>query len=196
MENSTAVVISGGAAIVGGLLGGVLSGVYNHLRDGREQPKLLIDYAGGDANRVEVELASGISEIYVRARVRNTGVRVARNCLVFLTALKEVHPSGTTPTTLHDAMPLAWAGWNFTPRDVPQGVEFYVDLMRVSKQTTGWQISVQQLYASHANLKQYSGTYRFQLTVTADNAFPATCEIDVTYDQNWRNLRALATQSK
>ena len=41
-------------------------------------------------------------------------------------------------------------------------------------------------------VKNYSGTYRFQLTVTADNAEPATCEVDVTYAGNWNDLRAVA----
>jgi hypothetical protein len=60
-----------------------------------------------------------VAEIYIRARVRNTGRRTAKGALVFLTSLEEVHTSGNTPTSLHDSMPLAWAGWTFMPRDIP-----------------------------------------------------------------------------
>ena len=60
-------------------------------------------------------------------------------------------------------------------------MHFFVDLLRVSKHDPGWLLSVGQLFSSQGSLKTYSGTYRFQLTVTADNAEPATCEVDVTY---------------
>ena len=86
------------------------------------------------------------------------------------------------------------AGWKFTPRDITPApnVHFYVDLMRVSKHDRGWLISMEQLLPSHGALKDYAGTYRFQLTVTAENAKPATCEVDVTYEGNWKNLRGVS----
>jgi hypothetical protein len=178
------IVAGAGAAIAGGLL----SGAYQHFRDLYEEPKLQIDYEGTDANKVETD-----NEIYIRARVRNAGRRTAKGARVFLTSLKEVQPSGTIlPTSLYDSKPLAWSGWTFAPRDIPPAsrVHFYVDLTRVSKHEQGWLFSVEQLFASQTALQKYSGTYRFQLTLTADNAKPATCEIDVTYKQDWNSLRA------
>jgi hypothetical protein len=53
--------------------------------------------------------------------------------------------------------------------------------MKVSKNSPGWMISVEQLFPSQ--LREYSGTYRFQLTATADNALPVVFEIDVAYDR-------------
>jgi hypothetical protein len=158
------------------------------------RPSLQIDYEGTEANRVEVNLKTDtteVSEIYIRARVRNIGQATAKGVLVFLTSLQEVQASGsTTPTPVHSSMALAWEGWRFQPRDIPQGVTFYVDLMKVSKHTAGWFFSVEKpLSASQTALKDYSGTYRFQLTVTADNAGPATCEVDITYKQDWHTLR-------
>lgn len=159
----------------------------------RNRPWLQIDYEGTEANKISVERKQGnesISEIYIRARVRNTG-RVARGCRVFLTARQEVHPSGATPPTpFHDSMMMVWTGWNFLPRDVPRGISFYVDVRRIFKQSSGWLFSVEKPFASRAGLKDYRGTYRFCLTVTGDNAEPATCQIDVTYAGDWHNLRA------
>jgi hypothetical protein len=80
----------------------------------------------------------------------------------------------------------------YAPRHTPApGVHFYVDLMRVSKHQPGWLFCVEKLLASQAGLKDYSGTYRFQLTLTDDNAEAATCEVDVTYAKDWHNLRAV-----
>jgi hypothetical protein len=197
----TAALIGGGAAIVGGVIGGLLSGAYQHIRDHASRPRLQIDYEGVEgAHRVEVDYTDKenrpVAEIYIRARVQNKGRRVAKGCLVFLANVREVHPSGMTTTSFHDSMPLAWAGWNFSPRDIPRGVEFYVDVVRVSKHVSGWRFSVERLFASHAELKDYRGTYRFSLMVTGDKADPAMCEVDVTYDGDWHNLRAVAVGAR
>jgi len=179
----------------GAVIGGLLNGAYQHALDWFRQPQLRIDYEGTEANKVDVEYQQGdksIAEVYIRARVRNTGRRIARGCRVFLVALNEVHSSGaTTQTVLRDSLVLAWAGYHFEPRDVPRGVEFFADVMRVSKHQPGWLFSVERLFASHARLKDYRGTYRFCLMVTGDNTSPSTCEIDVMYDGDWHNLRAL-----
>jgi hypothetical protein len=143
-------IVGAGAAIAGGLL----SGAYQHCRDHLSRPKLEIDYEGSAANRIETNYKRGdgteAADVFIRARVKNTGRRTAKGAQVFLTSLKEVHPSGTTPTTFHDSMPLAWSGWKFTPRDIPPApnVHFFVDLMRVSKHDPGWLLSVEQLFSS------------------------------------------------
>jgi hypothetical protein len=158
-----------------------------------KETSLQIDYEGTAANKVE-----GNSDVFVRARVRNTGPEVAKNARVFLTSLKEIHPGGgTTPTSLYDSKPIPWAGYDFTPRDLPSSsnVHFYVDLLRVSKHETGWIFCVQQVFASQNDLKSYNGTYRLKLTLTADNAKPATCEVDVTYFGDWHGLRAVAVST-
>ncbi len=183
-------IIAGVSAIAGGLL----SGAYQHLRDHLARPKLVIDFLSTAANQEDVEYKVGdktISEIYIRARVRNDGRQVANNCRVFIAALSEVHPVGTTPTSLHDAKQLSWAGYKFSPLDVPPGVDFYVDILRVSKHEPGLVLCVERLFASQSGLKNYRGTYRFRLLATASNAEPAACEIDVSYDGDWHNLRAL-----
>jgi hypothetical protein len=193
-DTLTGALIAGISAVAGGLL----NGAYQHLRDRLARPKVVIDFQGTEANQVTSEYKIGekvVSEIYIRARVRNTGHHVAKSCRVFVAALTEVHASGTTPTSLKDAKQLAWAGYDFSPLDVPRGVDFYVDVVRVSKSDPGWLFSVQKLFASQTQLKAYRGTYRFRLLVTADNADPAACEIDVVYDGDWHNLRAMRARS-
>ena len=183
---------------VAGVAGRVLSGIFPHAVAWFNKPKLILDFEGGNSNIVHDERKEGeklLSFIYVRVRVRNKGRHTAKGCRVFLTGLKEVLPGGNIlPTALDDSKVLAWAGWHFSPIDVPSGVEFYVDVMRVSKHDRGWLFSVEKLFSSQQNLKNYAGTYRFHLMVSGDNAAPAHCEIDVTYNGDWHGLRAVAVK--
>ena len=188
------VLLGAGAAIAGGLM----TGAYQHARDWFNRPKLLIDFEGNAANIVDADYkrrdGTAVSEVYIRARVRNTGSHIAKGCLVFLAKLEKVHPSGgTTSTVFFDPRPLAWgAGVKFTPRDVPSGLDFYVDLMRVSRSDAGWNFSVEKSLSNEAALQSYSGTYRFNLVVTADDAKPVSRKIDITYDgQDWQSLSAV-----
>jgi hypothetical protein len=160
-------------------------------------PKLSIDYKGAPANKTEARFTKNdgvtVDEIYIRVRVRNLGKQTAKGARVFLTDLHEVQNGIVSQKSfVWDSLQLGWAGWDFDPKDVPQGVSFYADVMRVSKQTSGWLLSVQKMrLANDADLVHYSGTLRFQVTVTADNAAPASCELDVIYNQDWHSLRAV-----
>jgi|GEM_PF-3057415 len=188
--------VGAAAAIVGGLV----SGAYQHCRDYFSRPKLEIDYEGTAANKVEIisEKIDGIDPgaIFIRARVRNTGRRTAKGTREFLASLQEViSQEQLLQTSFHDAKPLAWAGWDFKPRDIPPApnVHFYVDLTSVLKKQSGWRFSVENgLFAGQTSLTSYRGTYRFHLIATANNAEPATCAVDVSYDMDWHNLRAVA----
>lgn len=164
-------------------------------------PKLSIDYEGTPANKTEAHYARdgvAVNEIYIRVRVRNLGKQTAKGARVFLTDLHEVHNGVATPKSfVWDSLQLAWSGWKFEPLDVPQGVSFYADVMRVSKDKSGWLLWFQKsTLADDVDLAHYSGTLRFQVTVTADNATPASCEVDVTYNQDWHSLRALQVGSR
>src|ERR1035437_5726742 len=150
--NMTVALIGAGAAIAGGLL----NGAYQHARDWFNQPRLRIDFEETDAFKVPTDYKAqdgrAVSEIYIRARVQNTGHQIAKECVVYLARLEKVHPSGsTTSTVFFDSRELAWgAGWKFKPRNVPRGVDFYVDLMRVSKSETGWNFSVERVLANRS----------------------------------------------
>ena len=150
----TAAVIASAPAIAGGLL----NGAYQHLRDYLARPGLVIDFQGAPANQEAAEYKEGdttVSEIYIRARVRNTGHQIAKGCRVFIAGLTEVHASGLIPTRLYDAKQLAWAGHDFSLLDIPPGVDFYVDVVRVSKHNPGWLLSVRRLFSSQKELKNY-----------------------------------------
>jgi hypothetical protein len=69
VENSTVAIFTACAGVLGGMSGGLLSGIYQEWRDKREQPILEIDYLGNNANRTERG-----NEIYIRASVRNKSI--------------------------------------------------------------------------------------------------------------------------
>ena len=76
-----------------------------------------------------------------------------------MVGLKEVLPSGLAETNLYEPMVLAWPGWKFATRDVPRGIDMYIDVLRISKEpgNEGWYFMVENLLVSNTNLKKYSG---------------------------------------
>jgi hypothetical protein len=179
-----------GAAIA--IVGGIAGGLTPLLVAWWYRPKLLIDFQGDENNTVEVRQTIKDSKteevIFVRARVQNEGHQRAKSCLVFLTALYELRADGSLHRVLKDSKVLQWAGGTLSPLDVAQGVEFYVDLLRVSKEKPGWGM-IHGLFTHQLKLQDYSGTYQFHLMVSGDNASPSRCEINVEYKQDWHSLR-------
>jgi hypothetical protein len=180
--------------VIAGLVGRMLSAIFPQAVAWFNRPKLVIDFEGGQSNIVhnqEKNNGKMVSLIYVRARVRNEGRHTAKGCRIFLTNLKEVFAGGKTlSTALDDSKVLSWATAGFSAVDVPSGTQFYVDVVRISKHASGWLFSVEKLLSSQQSLKDYVGTYRFRLMATADNAASAFCDIDVSYNGDWHNLRA------
>jgi hypothetical protein len=163
-------------------------------------PRLVIDFEGTASNIVHTEHMRGAtlaSMIYVRVRVQNKGSSVANTCRVYLIGLKEVYPGGgMLPTALDDTKILAWAGWTFTPIDVPPDGVFFADVVRISKHEPGWLLCVDNILATQQKLKDYVGTYRFRIMVAADNAEYSFFELDVYYNGDWHSLRAIPVKSQ
>ena len=186
-----------GAALIGGITGGLVTGSFEYFQQKRTRPRLKLDYVGGQANKVESTFESNkltVTEIFIRARLRNTGIKVARDCRVYLIDIKEVDHTSTHETSFHDSMVVAWPGWpeDFDARVIPRGIDAYVNVVSVRKNEAGWRFHVKNLFASQQALKGYSGTYRLTLLATADNADPVELKIDVTYNQDWHSLRAVS----
>ena len=142
---------------------------------------------------METEIIRGptkISEVYIRACVRNVGLSPAQNCRLYMTGLDEKRGDHLEKTAFQDARPIAWAGWKFEPRVVPNGVDFYVDVVRVNKAVPGWIFSV-ELFSSEETLMTYRGIYRFHLLATADNATPVPFSLDVNYEGDWHYFKGL-----
>src|SRR5271155_4376610 len=85
----------------GAVIGGLVGGAYSQACAWFTRPRLSVDYANDAGHFIDFDSINwegkDISAVYVRVMVRNLGRRVARGCRVFLTALEEVLPSGTTP---------------------------------------------------------------------------------------------------
>jgi hypothetical protein len=160
------------------------------------RPILTIDFKNLEDNNVPVQYkyqGKDVEEIVYRARLTNGGWDTAKNCRVFLTSIKEVINTNEVKTNYHDSKPLSWPGWKFEPRDIPHNIVFYIEVVGVFKHEAGWNFKINQR-EEIPRMRTFSGTYRFQLTATADNAKPKSCEIDVTYPNkevsDWEQLRA------
>jgi hypothetical protein len=176
-------------ALVGGILGGLLSGAYQHWRDWLSRPRIRIDYDPvAEANNVVIKRQTDngeINEVYIRARVSNTGGRPAKGAQVFLTSLRKKYTSGgDLPNSIHDSAIVSWAGHKLDPRDIPrdENIHFYVDLVRFSDRDALWDFRVDKLFKGQQVLNDHRGTYLFRLIATAENAGSASCEVEVFYD--------------
>jgi hypothetical protein len=194
-ETLKAAWIGVGGAIIGGIVGGLLTIISQCLLEYVRRPVLSIDFKNDCYHKVESEDEFGspgrATLMYIRARVRNkNGRQVAKECRLFLANLEMVSPTGeTTPTALLGSRQLAWAGFNLVPLDLPSGLDLYADIVRFPKSSLPfWDFFPFELFNSELRLKDYKGTYRFHLVATSDNAEPATLVVDITYNGDWDNI--------
>jgi hypothetical protein len=173
------------AAVVGGLVGGLFTSVYEHRRERRDRPILALDFV--DSRDVVEATWENVDRVLARLRVRNVGVRSALNCSVFIISITEIHNSGETQTNFKESRLIPWAGYDFNPRAVPRGVDFYVDIAHVQKDIGGWNFAFKT--PPDAKLRDYKGTYRFRVNAVADNADAVFLNIDVGYDGDWHQFR-------
>jgi hypothetical protein len=116
--------LAAGAAIVGG----ILSGVYQHLLDSIRRPVLEFEFQNCSAQETEspyIRHASWNEEneerswLVVRASVRNSGRSTAKGVRIYLIDLHEIHDGKKRQAGFYDSAPLPWAGWDFNSRDIP-----------------------------------------------------------------------------
>jgi hypothetical protein len=176
--------LAGYCAAAGAIFGGAVTGLFELCRDWFCGPRLSLDCKGTEPNRMRSN-----TQIYIRVRVQNKGRRPAKEAMAFLTSLRPVVDKVAQQSLLHDSLRLHWAGGIFT-RDVPPcprgtpGVPLYVDLVQFYTGKSEWEFCVEQFFTSYSHLKIFSGTYRLGVTITADNAMPKKCEVDVTFSGN------------
>jgi hypothetical protein len=187
-----AALIGASAAIAGGLL----SGAYQEFRDWRNRPKLSIGLnRSASPNIVHSAWNEGdklVERVIARVSVQNHGKKAAVNCRIFVVALHQIVSTKPVETDFYDSLQIPWAGWIFDPKDIPDSVTFYADLVRVRKDVEGWDFtfaSIRPLLRDE--LKKYKGTFRFHVVATADNAKAAHADIDVTYNHDWHGFQAV-----
>lgn len=191
--------LGAGAAVVGGAVAGVLSGTLHEFFNWRRRPILVIDFQDCSVKQPGSpfmthapweEEGQQRQWVTARARVRNHGKRTAKHCQVYLVALQEVREGKARPAGFYDSLSLPWAGSDFDPRDLPRDVHAFIDVVRFRKDVMAWNFTFRVFSGDRTALNGYSGTYRFRLVATAENAATAFCEIAVDYRKDWNNLRA------
>jgi hypothetical protein len=132
--------------------------------------------------------------VFVRVRVHNLTSRMARNCCVYLTAIRKQTENGRfVPTEYCDSIPLCWS-YDQNPTqiiDVPGGVNRHVDVFKTVKGSSALTpsfITIPFMYSEDFFSKQ--GTYRYQITLTADELPAERIEIEVQWKGGWDDFCA------
>jgi hypothetical protein len=172
--------------VVGVIVGWVLAVFTRHFEDRWFGAKLKIDCGKAPGNKMEAP-----DFVYIKFCVRNTRRRVAKNCRAYIVALHEVsNGKKIGDSVMHDSFQIPWAGHDFEPRDIPPNISQYVDLVRFSKATSGWDIQTNPgLYASLAPITRRPGTYQFTVVVTGESTVAAKKLINVDYNLDWHSAR-------
>lgn len=186
------VLISAGAAILGGLL----SGVFPLFWTWYSRPRIRLDFGKipdlSHVHQRKQEDGQAVHDQYIRVRLRNTGKEAANDCLVYLTSVQEIHEGGSkVPTLMNEATPLSWPLNEYGSRTIPPGPDFYVDLVRFFSRAPGWHFGMQNSLSSHEPLKSYRGAFRCHVMASARNAKPARLWIDVKYEGTSQSVRVL-----
>ena len=199
MADAWSVILGAAAAIVGAVVGGLLSGPFSRYLDERFLgPRLKIDFKNGEEFKTEANLivrgGQSYKEIFIRARVRNESIQLAKNCTAWLVRVKKVHHAGTESTKYFDSRQIPWANNDFRPHDIPKDTEHYVDVVSVFTNVEGWNFKA-MLFSSEEDLCRYKGTLRFTILVTGDGAKADHCQIDVTYTGDRHQFAAVPVRS-
>lgn len=193
-ETLKAAWIGVGGAVIGGIVGGLLTILSQCFLEYVRRPVLSINFKDDDYHKVEskhpMSPEGTATFMYIRVRVCNKkGRQVAKECRLFLADLEMVSPTGeTAPTAFLGSRQLAWAGFKSVPLDLPSGLEIYADVVRFLKSSPSWGIFSFEHFSSESRLNDYKGTYRLHIVATSDNAEPATLVLDITYNGDWDNI--------
>jgi hypothetical protein len=179
------------AAILGGVVSGFLGGVFsNDIRNFLFGARLDLDLTE-QGSRFPTRYRDGSQGIFIRVRVRNLSLSIARSCRAFLTKIEKKNETGQFASTRYvESCQLLWAaqGDGSRPLDIPRGIEQYVDVVRSSSNSVQLcQTTVTPLIAYNDVLAE-PGTYRLEVLVSGDGFIPKFYRIIVTHNGTWNEV--------
>jgi hypothetical protein len=176
--------VSAIAAVFIGWLGGLFS---RSIEERYSGAKLVID-CPPDGSKDITENA-----VYMKVRLRNDRLRLAKSCRVYLVELHEMREGKIIRgNKISDSFQLPWAGYDYDARDVPYKVSQFVDIMTFGKEPPeSWTFRTKpKFYQSLVTaLSNYDGTYQFTILAAADGAQPVTAKVCVYYTKDWHQCR-------
>ncbi len=130
---------------------------------------------------------------FARIKVTNSKPRIARNCQAWLVDVETAdEQAGFKPTIFKDSIPLIWS-YNAESEtiDIPQGINRYVDLVRIQDDVDGFQPQLRSHSGAAITIHRYehlfnaNGTLRFTVLVSAQEIKPEIIKIVVTRTTTW-----------
>jgi hypothetical protein len=138
---------------------------------------------------------------FARIKVSNSKPRIARNCQAWLVDVETAdEQGGFKPTIFKDSIPLIWS-YNAESEtvDIPQGINRYVDLVRIQDDVAGFQPQLRSRSGEVLNIHRYehlfntNGILRFTVLVSAQEINPEIIRIVVARISTWPPTAELST---
>jgi hypothetical protein len=131
---------------------------------------------------------------YIRGRVVNKSVNIAKQCMVYLTNIeRRSERTGLFDQTIFcESIPLHWSCRGpenaFSYLDLPKGVNQYFDIFSTRQGDTMLHLQILIKPFRYNNLFQEQGTYRFTVQVSGEGFSPISMKIIVQWKCIWNDF--------
>jgi hypothetical protein len=120
---------------------------------------------------------------FLRLRVENTGRSVIKGCVGYIVCITKAVNNTSSPDE-QEVLELNWSHVGKTPRDIPQGAFFYLDIASldlIAPNNVLW-LTVDSMPNHLAYLLSGAGTFDLNIKVAAENATPVNRKIHFGFD--------------
>lgn len=187
--------------LIGGIGGSAFTLLVEAFRNLRNRPKLVIKFASEPQYVTKTPIGRtgdsptlNIFGIWIRARLKNEGKSVARNCRAYLTDIVVEHTSGSRLVyNNEDAIPLKWSLRADEEKiDLPPEITQFIDICHVlatepNKLHSDARINPFRL----GPFWQLPGKYKVTVVVTADEAEPASTAVCFYWPGQYDQIKAI-----
>ena len=176
------------ASTLGGLIGGFFVIFGEVIRNRIVGARFELDLTEG--SRIKTPYRDGYEGIFIRVRVQNTGMIMAKSCRAFLTRIEKENELGRfEPTNYAETYQLLWSGHEKPiALDLPNGLKRYVTVLRSSNNPLVkpiFQITATIPLLMYLNIVETPGKYRLQIMVSGDGIKAEFLTIIVTHTGKW-----------
>ena len=127
---------------------------------------------------------------YIRVKVTNTRLTLAKSCRAYLINVERRDPSGVwAATEFCESIQLAWSARNkdirYASLDLAKDVPHFVDVVSTREGTPPFKLEVESKLLRHEPLLRTPGIYRLTMVVSGDGVRPERLWLFFQWDGKW-----------
>jgi hypothetical protein len=165
-------------------------------RDWLLRPKLRVSFTGLEDCITKTPTTAGSGAVYVRLKVVNRSLRIARSCRPFLVKVESRSgPTDFKDTIYADSIQLAWAcqvpASQRAPMDLVHGVSQYIDVIATSELDNNFVPQIAPFPLRYGPVFPTTPqTYRLTVQVSGDGMDPQRFRLIFEWQGSWDTVTA------